>query len=1229
MKKTQKLFCFLPKLSLAFIFVFHFSNVVFGQTATITITQSSSGITQSTYDSGAERVWTQDGVSFGAKYVLKEGAATNLQFQEANGIIYNTSALPGKIVSITINQTNTNTSSLQCSSNLVSGSEPTIGSPSATGWTSSAFLGTTFRFFSIKRSNSGATAWSSLVIEYDNSGIPSGLCTAVDFNDATYLNEWSVSNSSMVASGQSCDGNGAVFTGNGQFIISPLISGPQNMSFVNKRNSNTTAWEMNIEHATSIAGPWTLLENISTITDDCVTRYVDLSMLTGNVYIRMVDTRTAGNNQRTIDDIRVYCSSPPSCFTYAYISSFKPTSGPAGTNVTIRGSGFTGTTEVQFGTIDAANFTVVNSNTIIAKVPAGISTSDPISVADAFACEVLSLTNFESIDVGGTCTPSQTSLIPTINSAPLDGNSCVLNMSISSSSIGATYQWRYNDPSTMNDWLDVNATNLSGLTLSGQASNNVTISGNTARINQFQFACTVTLAGCSKTSNAAQYTFGGLPYLRSVANSDGNWSTVSNWEMSSDNINYVSACTYPLANNSTEVLIQAGSRIVLDLTGADSVDVNKLVIDFGATLELLPTSTLSIYNGTSGPDLIVNGTLFDRQGSGIRVNMEGPVRWELGANGTIIKSNIGAVNYYRIKYEGGMNMIPATANWIYRYNGDGNPRVGGNDFFYPNLRFENTTSNPYAWNITTSAAFAGGTGFTTVKGDFNIGTTGTSTCLVSNINVNSRAMLILGNTNIASGSSLVNYASSGVNYGTGFEFKGNLEVNGTLSVIDGTLERALIFSGITDQSISGSGTIKAHKLTSNKPAGNLILNRDLQVQNELAMTQGNILTNLNVLELGISTSQKGTLNYTNGFVVGKMRRWFDGVNSGNATGLFPLGVAESGIKNRHVKIEFTTAPAAGGHLAVQHIGAEMEWTGLPILAASSGGAGFDITTTEDQGFWQIDNQAGKLTGANYTISCTGEGYQNITDLSKLTLLKRIGTGNWLCPGTHIATTGTVAKPTVSRSGISDWSNFGFGGGFGNPLPVLLTDFYVSCAENKNEMNIHPIAIGWTTASEQNASHFVVEKSQDLTNWKQVSQVEATGNSTTATNYFSTDSNGSNGVSYYRLKQVDFQGEFKLYHSISISCANERNSMQVYPNPSQGKFTVEISWKQQNTKAKLHLIDLAGKIIKEIDLNLNSGITQIKLIQNQLQKGVYLIRLHAESTSDTVNKDLKPIRFVLQ
>lgn len=808
---------------------------------------------------------------------------------------------------------------------------------------------------------------------------------------------------------------------------------------------------------------------------------------------------------------------------------------------------------------------------------------------------------------------------PNISSSPANVNACTLNMAVASSTAGISYQWKFNNPENMTTWLDVSSTNIPGVLISGETSANLVVSGNVSIISGYQFYCQITKTGCSSVSNAAQFQTETRSFYRSVALSNGVWSDYTNWEMSNDQVNYVSACAYPKSSNSSAALIQSGSYITLDLTGSSALEIDHLVVENNATLELLSAAKLTIYDSIPGADLLVDGTMYDRNSTTNGINLSGFSTWKLGPAGTIIRSNDGAITSYKDKYEGGMSSIPASANWIFRYNGDGNPRLGTVGFFFPNLTFENTTASLYSWNNPTAGtAFLGGSGFATVKGNLQIGVTGTAPCVVSNVNTNSQGMLIMGDLSIATGSELNNQAAGA--FGTGFELKGNLLVDGSLQILSGSLERVLRFSGSGDQTVSGNGNLDVFKVTVNKLSGSLLLNRNLNAQNELQLTQGNILTNSHLLELGVSTSQKGILNHTDGFVVGKMRRWLDGTNSGNVSGLFPMGFEDlplgAGIKNRNIRIEFTNAPTDGGHLTVEYIGSPMGFSGLPILMANSGNAGCDIVTTEDQGYWKIDNEIGKLLDGQYSITCTGENYQVISNLAKVTLLKRVGTGNWFCPGVHLATTGTLSMPIVSRSGVSGWSNFGFGGGIGNPLPIELASFKANCNENQ-------VDIEWITASEFNTAIFVVEKSRDLVQWEVVLQVKATGNSNVENQYHAVDLNTVNGLFYYRLKEIDFNGQTEINEPISIFCVNKTNSMAVFPNPTNGDFTVEIQWNEPNIQAQLQILDIRGKVMDDSAVYLKKGTSKLEYHSKNLQAGIYWIYLKQQGPIR-----LAPIRLFL-
>ena len=95
-----------------------------------------------------------------------------------------------------------------------------------------------------------------------------------------------------------------------------------------------------------------------------------------------------------------------------------------------------------------------------------------------------------------------------------------------------------------------------------------------------------------------------------------------------------------------------------------------------------------------------------------------------------------------------------------------------------------------------------------------------------------------------------------------------------------------------------------------------------------------------------------------------------------------------------------------------------------------------------------------------------------------------------------------------------------------PLPVELTQFEATPYPQWNVIN-------WTTASEQNSSHFDLEMSLDGEEWRKIATKSAAGNSTQEIKYSYIDYN-LNSLVYYRLQQFDIDGQFKIYGPIVIT-----------------------------------------------------------------------------------------------
>lgn len=121
-----------------------------------------------------------------------------------------------------------------------------------------------------------------------------------------------------------------------------------------------------------------------------------------------------------------------------------------------------------------------------------------------------------------------------------------------------------------------------------------------------------------------------------------------------------------------------------------------------------------------------------------------------------------------------------------------------------------------------------------------------------------------------------------------------------------------------------------------------------------------------------------------------------------------------------------------------------------------------------------------------------------------------------------------------------------------PLPIELSDFKV-------ELNENIVDIIWSTATEVNNEYFIVERSTDGFHFESIKTIPGSGNSSELIEYIAEDEYPQTGNNYYRIKQVDYDGQFSYSEVKSIYITNtlENNlSFNIRPNPSNGKFSVK-------------------------------------------------------------------------
>lgn len=170
----------------------------------------------------------------------------------------------------------------------------------------------------------------------------------------------------------------------------------------------------------------------------------------------------------------------------------------------------------------------------------------------------------------------------------------------------------------------------------------------------------------------------------------------------------------------------------------------------------------------------------------------------------------------------------------------------------------------------------------------------------------------------------------------------------------------------------------------------------------------------------------------------------------------------------------------------------------------------------------------------------------------------------------------------------------------SPLPIELLFFK---GYNKGDVNV----IEWETASETNNNFFTICRTADGNKFDELMMVKGAGNTSETHLYNAFDEHPLNGVSYYRLKQTDFDGDFKYSNAIAISNDGEDNcEVSIYPNPSSGELNYSICM-NIDEDLKIAIVDIYGRTL--VSLLQPSFIGKNKFVFNiqDFPSGMYFIR----------------------
>jgi len=173
------------------------------------------------------------------------------------------------------------------------------------------------------------------------------------------------------------------------------------------------------------------------------------------------------------------------------------------------------------------------------------------------------------------------------------------------------------------------------------------------------------------------------------------------------------------------------------------------------------------------------------------------------------------------------------------------------------------------------------------------------------------------------------------------------------------------------------------------------------------------------------------------------------------------------------------------------------------------------------------------------------------------------------------------------------------------LPIELLSFAATPTDNSR------VILDWVTGSESNNDFFTIERSKDALDWATANEVAGAGNSAVRIDYTSIDENPYPGMSYYRLKQTDFDGQFSYSSMVLVNVKEpESTRLKIYPNPATYQVTLEGN---SSELAGLKIYNLYGRevsalvrVIERQDLSLTIDISY-------LSNGLYTVQTNTHVT----------------
>jgi hypothetical protein len=442
---------------------------------------------------------------------------------------------------------------------------------------------------------------------------------------------------------------------------------------------------------------------------------------------------------------------------------------------------------------------------------------------------------------------------------------------------------------------------------------------------------------------------------------------------------------------------------------------------------------------------------------------------------------------------------------------------------------------------------------------------------------------------------------------------GQIVINTNTLTLNGTVTGTGTITGSTTSDLVVGGTSGGSLGTLNFTAGAQLLN-DFTMQRTgsgAEVTLGTPVLYNNVLTLNgglIQTTSTNLLTADVNATVsgGSDASYVDGPMAKNTNSTtpftFPVG------KNNHLG-QITVAPTSS---AASTFNAEYFQGNASLLSNPDNNWEPSLDHVSGLEYWSLTRPSGS---APATVTLHWTQYSDVANQPsewvglRVARLSNDGT-IWENEGSGVVNGVSTAQGTVrSNVGLTEFGTFTLTTTIqnpGNPLPARVASLTAEVLNNQKVM------LKWFTILEVNNQTFEIERSSNGIDFQLIGQKDGAGNSNQTRNYTFLDNNPPSGLVYYRLQQVDFDGNKTMTNMVNVRIADPNaQEFKLYPTPATSVLNLELPL-AQTQNVRIVFRNMQGTILKTQVLNLSSGFSQNSIQLMDLQAGTYMIEIHTQT-----------------